>query len=284
MDNKLQEIKSILTDTETLIKYGSGIIRIIIILAAIKLLNYIGSIAIDRFFSRQKNSRFGFSERKADTMGTLLKSVIKYGLYLIGFLSILDTLGIETRALMVGAGLGGVAIGLGAQGFIKDIISGFFILFEDQFSVGEYVSIDSMSGIVESIGLRITRLKDFSGDLHIIPNGSISKVTNHSRDNSRAVVDVEAGFDQGIDKVIDVLSNICGSMKKSSENIVDGPTVLGITELGDKGAKIRITATTLPMKQVAVEMELRRRIKDEFEKENILIPYSTHVIITKKWQ
>lgn len=284
MDNKIQKIKSILTDTETLIKYGSGIIKIIIILAAIKLLNYIGSIAIDRFFSRQKNSRFGFSERKADTMGTLLKSVIKYGLYLIGFLSILDTLGIETRALMVGAGLGGVAIGLGAQGFIKDIISGFFILFEDQFSVGEYVSIDSMSGIVESIGLRITRLKDFSGDLHIIPNGSISKVTNHSRDNSRAVVDVEVGFDQGIDKVIDVLSNICGSMKKSSENIVDGPTVLGITELGDKGAKIRITAATLPMKQVAVEMELRRRIKDEFEKENILIPYSTHVIITKKWQ
>lgn len=262
-------------------KYGKMVFTIIVILLAMKIISHLGNIVIDKFFEKQKNARFGFNARKSDTLSALLKSIMRYALYIIGILSILDTLGFETRTLLVGAGLGGVAIGFGAQSFIKDVISGFFILFEDQFSVGEYITIDSMSGIVEAVGLRITRLKDFNGDLHIIPNGSISKVTNHSRDNVRAMVDVEIGFDTNIDKALSILDRVCDSIKKENSDIVEGPSVLGVADLGDRGVKIRIVAMVKPMKHWGVEMEIRKRVKDEFEKEKIYIPYPTRVIITK---
>jgi small conductance mechanosensitive channel len=269
------------TDTDKLLKYGAVLLNVVLIWIGIKLILHFGSIVIDKFFQSQKQSRFGLNERKADTLGELLKSVLRYTLYIIGVLSILDAVGFQTRTLLVGAGLGGVAIGFGAQSLVKDIISGFFILFEDQFSVGEYVTIDDMSGIVEGVGLRITRIKGFSGDLYIIPNGHISKVINHSRDNVRALVDVVIAYEVNIDKALEALNRISEDMKKGNEDITEGPTVLGIQKLGDCGVTIRIIAKTLPMKQGGVEMELRKRIKDAFEKEKINIPYPTRVIITK---
>lgn len=262
-------------------RYGIMILTIIVILLAMKIVSHLGNVFIDRFFEKQKKARFGFNARKSDTLSALLKSIMRYALYIMGILSILDTLGFETRTLLVGVGLGGVAIGFGAQSFIKDVISGFFILFEDQFSVGEYITIDNMSGIVEAVGLRITRLKDFNGDLHIIPNGSISKVTNHSRDNVRAMVDVEIGFDTNIDKALSILDRVCTNIREENSDIVEGPSVLGVADLGDRGVKIRIVAMVKPMKHWGVEMEIRKRVKDEFEKEKICIPYPTRVIITK---
>lgn len=281
MKTGFDQIKSLLTNPDNLIKYSSMLLQIIIVLLLTKLVFHFGNIIIDKFFIKQKNTRFGFNERKADTLSALLKSILKYILYFIAALSILDAIGFPARTLLVGAGLGGVAIGFGAQSFVKDVITGFFILFEDQFSVGEYITIDDMSGVVETVGLRVTKLKDFNGDLHIIPNGSILKVTNHSRDHARALVDVEIGFEVNIDKALEILGNVCEEVKAKNTDIVEGPSVLGVTELGDRGAKIRIVARTKPLKQWGIEMELRKQIKDAFEKEKIFIPYPTRVIITK---
>lgn len=273
--------ESFFSDTQFVWAAVDKIVVVVLIFAAVKIMYHLGSMIINKFFEKQKQSRFGFNDRKSDTLSELLKSVLKYILYIFGILTILDQIGFNTRTLLVGAGLGGVALGFGAQSLVKDIITGFFIIFEDQFSVGEYITIDDMSGIVEAVGLRVTRLKDFSGDLHIIPNGQISKVTNHSRGNSRAVIDVSVSYDENIDHVLDVLKKLSIDYMKENPDIVEEPSIAGVTNLGESGFSIRITAKTKPMKQGGIEAEMRKRIKEQFEKENIRMPYPTRVIITK---
>lgn len=280
MQKVFNGVVSFLSNPEKLVGMGDKIIIIIITLVIMKLVSRFGNIFIDKYFDKRKKSRFGLNERKADTLSALLKSILKYTIYIIGIITVLDEIGFETKTLLVGAGVGGVAIGFGAQSLVKDVINGFFILFEDQFSVGDYVTIEDMSGVVETIGLRVTRLKDFSGDLHIIPNGQITKVTNHSRDNSRASVVVQVGYDVDIDKALEVLNRVAEDVKRSSQDIVDGPTVLGVSDIVDGGVSISIIAHTKPLKNGGVEMMLRRRIKEEFDKENIGIDIPRRVVIT----
>jgi len=274
-------IKTLFTDEQRVLGYGISAIKVILIIIIAKFLTYIGSVIIDKFFHQQKQYRFAVNKRKADTLSELLKSIMKYAVYIIAIISILEQIGIETRTLLVGAGVGGLAISFGAQSLIKDIITGFFILFEDQFSVGEYVEIDGMSGIVEAVGLRITKIKGFAGQLHIIPNGQIAKVTNYSRDNMRALVEVQVGYDVNIDRALQVLKGVAESMKKDMEEIVDGPNILGVSAFGESGVTITVVATTKPMAQWGVERELRKRIKESFDREKINISYPTRVIVTK---
>jgi small conductance mechanosensitive channel len=281
LNKVFENIKGWLPDNNTLGDYIKTVIAIALIIIALMLISHFGKKIIDGFFSRQKQSRFGFSEKRADTLSGLLKSALRYVLYIFGGLMILEQVGfIKTQTILVGAGLGGIAVGFGAQSLVKDIINGFFILFEDQFSVGEYVTIEGMPGIVENIGLRVTKLKDFSGDLHIIPNGQIGKVSNHSRDNVRALVDIEVGYNADINKALNTLMEICEELKNEFDDIVEGPTTLGIVKLGYSGPTIRVALKVKPMKHWDIEMELRRRIKNVFEMENIIVPYPGRVIVS----
>lgn len=275
-----QRAVSFLSSPEKLVGIGDRIIAVIITLIIMKLISRFGDAFIDKYFDSRKKSRFALAPRKADTLSELLKSVLKYAIYIVGIITILDEVGIETKALLVGAGVGGIALGFGAQSLVKDVINGFFILFEDQFSVGDYITIEDMSGIVERIGLRVTKLKDFSGDLHIIPNGQITRVTNHSRDNSRAAVIVRVGCDVDVDRALAVLGRVAAQMKDSGGDIVDGPDVLGVSSIEDGGVSISVIAHTKPLKSAGVEMELRRRIKEEFDRENIGIDVPKRVIVT----
>lgn len=261
------------------VKIGATIIVILIIT---KILIRVISSLIERFFAKQKESRFGLSERKADTLSGLLKSILRYALYFIAIVAIAEQLmpnGIKT--VLAVTSVAGVAIGFGAQSLVKDVISGFFILFEDQFAVGDYVQIDGMSGIVETLGLRITKLRDFSGDLHIVPNGSITKVTNKSRGNMRALVDVDIAYEEDINHAIKVIQSVSEEIKKDMTDIVEGPEVLGVTKLGESGITIRVIARTIPMQQFGVEMELRKRIKYALDSEGIEIPYPRRVIVNQ---
>ncbi|WP_337960997.1 mechanosensitive ion channel family protein [Caloramator sp. mosi_1] len=135
--------------------------------------------------------------------------MLRYTMYFVAAIWIFDI-----KTVIAVTGVAGVAIGFGAQNLVKDIISGVFILFEDQFAVGDYVVIDGLSGFVETIGIRVTKLRDFSGDLHIIPNGTISKVTNKTRGNMRALVDVDIAYEEDIDHAISVIKEVCEEVKK----------------------------------------------------------------------
>lgn len=245
-------------------------VRVILILIFMTILIKISIAIIDKSVAKQKNMRISFDEKKANTIGELLKSIVKYGVYFIGIMSILNT--VFGTISITFAGIGGVAIGLGAQNLIKDIINGFFIIFEDQFAVGDYINIGDKGGVVESIGLRLTKLKDFNGDIHIIPNGSISIITNHSRSDMRVQIDIEIAHEEDVDKVIEVLQSTCNEIK-DHEDIVEPPKVVGISSIKESGIVIRVAGKARPMTQWDIENLLRKKIKKSLDDNNIQISY-----------
>ncbi|QAA30419.1 mechanosensitive ion channel family protein [Clostridium manihotivorum] len=235
----------------------------------------IGNSIIDKFVKKQIESehRFTMDEKKASTIGELLKSILRYTVYFFGIVGILS--GLFNGISLTFASIGGVAVGFGAQSIVKDLINGVFILFEDQYAVSDYVTIGQFSGIVESIGIRTTKLRDFSGDIHLIPNGSISTVTNHSRGNMRVMLDIEIDYEENVDKAIDLINRVCDSYSEDNNDIIDKPQVVGVTSFSQTGIVIRLSGSAKPMMQWAIERDLRKKIKVEFDKYQIRIPHVT---------
>jgi small conductance mechanosensitive channel len=211
------------------------------------------------------------------TLEAILKSILRYSVYFFGIVGILTQM--FGAISLTFAGIGGVAIAFGAQSLVKDIINGFFILFEDQFAVGDHINIDDKGGIVESIELRITKIRDFNGDLHIIPNGLITKVTNHSRGDIRVAVDIDIPYEEDMDKVIGIVSAVCERFKAENENMVEGPKVLGVSALKESSLTIKVAGKAKPMTQWDAEMSLRREIKKALNEEKIEVPYPKRKII-----
>ena len=201
-----------------------------------------------------------------------MRSILKYSVYFLGITTILSVLfgGISFTF----ASIGGVALGFGAQSLIKDFINGFFILFEDQFGIGDYVTIGNFSGIIQTIGIRTTVIKDFNGDIHSIPNGTISEVTNHSRGNTRFIVDVDIAYEEDIDNAINAIKECCDKFQKEHEEFINEPMeVLGVSALAASSVTIRTIGRTKPLTQWKMENELRKAIKITLDKKGIEIPY-----------
>ncbi len=224
----------------------------------------IGKLLIRKLFEKQKDFKFKLDEKRLDTMMTLTISIFKYVIYIGAIIISLSDI-LDLKAVLAAAGVGGIAIGLGAQSLIKDTISGFFILLEDQFAVGDLITIDTMTGTVERMELRVTRLKNYTGDVYIIPNGEIKKVTNHTRDNKMVIVNIPVAYSSNMAKVNEIAQRVCDEVKEEFSVFTEEPTVLGITELGNNNMNLRITARTFPNEQWAVERRIRMKIKEAFE-------------------
>ncbi|HEY5562232.1 MAG TPA: mechanosensitive ion channel domain-containing protein [Clostridiaceae bacterium] len=227
----------------------------------------LGNIIIDRFIEKQSKLKFSIEEKKSKTIGTIIKSIMRYSIFFLGIIEILSLL--FSGISLTFAGIGGVAIGFGAQDVLKDIISGFFILMEDQFTIGEYVTLEDKSGLIESMELRITKIRDFNGDIHTIPNRLISKVTNHSRGDKRVMLDVEISNGENVDKVISILDRICDNYNKTSNSIIEGTSVLGVSAMKENSFTIKIVGRAINMTQGDCEMQLRREIVRSLENEKI---------------
>ncbi|MFZ7119730.1 MAG: mechanosensitive ion channel family protein [Eubacteriaceae bacterium] len=268
----------------------TNIFKVVIVIILVKIGISVGNRIIDEVINTNKiknitnveklNININFNEKRYDTLRTILKSVYKYILLFVGIVSILSNF-IKVESLLAVAGVGGVAIGFGAQSLVEDVVTGFFIFLEDKFSLGEYITVNSFGGIVEDISLRSVKIRDFSGDLHILHNRTISEVTNHSRGNIRAMVDIPVSYEEDIQRCIDVLRDLCATISKENEVVVEGPEVLGVQKLDDSSVNIRIVAKTLPMEQWGVERMIRKLVKEEFDKQNIEIPYAKMVIYNK---
>ena len=191
---------------------------------------------------------------------------------------------VNTTSILATAGIGGIAIGFGAQSLVKDIITGFFIFFEDQYSVGDLVQIGVFQGNVEELGLRVTKLRDFSGELHIIPNSNIQIVTNKTRGPMRALVKISIAYEENINHVVSILEKVCEEIKQANESILEGPSVLAVSNLGEYGVDITIVAKTNPGEQWAAEREIRKSVKEAFDRENIEIPYPKRIVYGGKDQ
>ncbi|SHJ56980.1 small conductance mechanosensitive channel [Geosporobacter subterraneus DSM 17957] len=279
INGKIREMVELYGDPERLTRYSGALLKIIFIFIAAKLTIRFINIVIDKFFENREKLKFVGEQRRFDTLKDIIKSIFRYIVYFVAFTPILETLGINISSLIAAAGIGGLAIGFGAQNLVKDVITGFFILFEDQFQVGDYVETGGKSGIVEEMAIRVTKIRDFNGDLHIIPNGSIDKVTNRSRGNMRALVEVSIAYEENLDRTLEVLGKLCTEIAEENDKIVEGPTVLGVTKLGESDVTISVMAKTIPMEQWAVERELRKRIKERLEDKGIEIPYPRRVVI-----
>lgn len=281
-ENVLKFIEIILKkDDGSLTFIGKGL-KILLIFIIVKIsIKFIHSI-VDKAFKQEDDDILSARQRKENTLATVFKNIIKYVIYFIGFVMILDMFGVNTNSILATAGIGGLAIGFAAQSLVKDLITGFFILLEDQFSVGDYIQIDEYDGIVEELGVRVTKVRAFSGELHIIPNSNIAVVTNKTRGAMRALVTISVDYGEDIDRVIEVLDRVCKENREGNKNIVEGPTVLGVNDLGDYGVDINIVAKTKPMEQWNVERQLRKTIKEALDRENIEIPYPKHVVYNKE--
>jgi small conductance mechanosensitive channel len=260
-------------------RLAAGVVGILLLtVAAVRVTTY----AIDRSLAGyRKHSTTRANAGRVETMGALARSTARYIIYFVGFLWVLDVLGIPAGSVIAAAGIGGIAIGFGAQHLVRDVISGFFILMEDQYAVGEYVTIDGISGVVSEVGLRSTRIQAFSGDLHFIPNGNVQRVANHSRSDMRSMIDVSIGYGEDHNRAIAVAAAALEELKSAIDYITEGPQVLGIHDLGASGVVLRVWARARNMKQWDLEREMRRVLKEAFEREGIEIPFPQQVVILR---
>ena len=266
--------------TEALTDIGLSLLKIVIILILTKLALMFGDKLVDKLFLTRLNPTPYFEERRATTLIALLKSVLLYVIYFIAIVSVLTELKVPVAPILAGAGVVSLAVGFGAQNLVKDVITGFFIIFEDQYSVGEYVSLGGVSGIVEEIGLRVTKLRDWNGELHIVPNGQVVQVTNFNRGSSRALVEVGVAYEVDIDKAIEVMERAGQAVaEQMADIIVEAPQVLGVVNFGPQEVVLRMIARTQPLEQWRLERELRKKLKEAFDAEGIEIPYPKRVFI-----
>lgn len=260
-------------------------LTIILIFTIIRIINAIFDKLIDRTIELKGMAKLQITDSRRDTLTAILKKIVKYVLYFIGVVISLELFDINTTSIIATAGVGGLAIGFGAQSLVKDIITGFFILLEDQYTIGDYIQINDKEGVVEELGLRVTKVRDFTGELHIIPNSSINVVTNRTRGAMRALVKMSIAYEEDVDNALRVMERVSREISDSLDTIVEGPTVLGISAMGASDVVITAVAKTRPMEQWSVERVMRKAYKEAFDQEGIEIPYSKLVVYggDEKW-
>ncbi|RID82947.1 mechanosensitive ion channel family protein [Peribacillus asahii] len=256
-----------ISNEATWIALTDTIIKIILVLVLSKVIITVAKKTLRNIFLVRAKSPLRTNERRETTLLKLLENIITYVIYFISAIMILEYCGFAVKGLLAGAGIVGLAVGFGAQSLVKDIISGFFVIFEDQFSVGDYIKINTFEGEVLEIGLRTTKLKSKTGELHLIPNGSILQVTNYSILNSVSIVDMTIANDDRLELAEKLIYEKLGQLERKVDEIVK-VLELEESEILDSGEIVlRITTETQPTKQDEVSRLIRKELRpvlDEF--------------------
>lgn len=253
---------------------------VVIWVMAIILLRIIRAFINRILYNRQLQARL-IDERRAKTLSTLLNSMARYGVYFLTIITILDKFKLPVTSFLTAAGIGGIALAFGAQNLVRDVLTGFFLIFEDQYAVGDMITIAGITGTAEEMTLRVTKVRDPGGQLHIIPNGKIDQVTNHMGGSMRAMIDIPVAYEANLSKAEEVLTEEFSRFRKDCPDLVDGPTLLGVEDLSGRGIILRVLARTAPLKQWDVERELRKRIKIAFDLADI--PLAIPRRLTLRW-
>jgi len=268
----LDQIEKVLLNEETWSLLLTKSIKIaLIILIAVIVVN-VGKLVVKKIFTARSKVPLKHSERRQKTLLKLMQNVISYVVYFSAILAVLSEFNIDVKGIIAGAGVIGLAVGFGAQSLVKDIITGFFIIFEDQFSVGDYVKIGTFEGTVEEIGLRTTKVKSFTGEVSILPNGTIAQVINYSVRNSIAIIDVTISNENDIDHVEKHITNYLSNLQNQEEDIVKEPMILGVQSMTATEVVLRITAETKQMKNYDVARKIRRDLRSYLLSKGINIP------------
>ena len=237
---------------------------------------------LEKFIPEKDPLQAAEAKKRAHTLGNTLRHTLLIVISFIGLLMILGELGIQLGPLLATAGVGALAIGFGAQSLVKDVISGFFIILENQYRIGDAIEAAGVSGLVESVSLRRTVLRDLEGKVHTIPNGEIKIVSNLSKEWARSVLDVGISYREDVDQIMELLKQI-GKELAAEEPwksvLLEPLQIFGVERFGESELVIRVVVKTVPLKQWEVGRELRRRIKIRFDEKGIQIPFPTRVLI-----
>jgi Small-conductance mechanosensitive channel len=271
---------------ESLVKwiFTSGIKIVFIIIIA-----YVIKAIAKRFIQKivkaaMASEKFMTEDAELKRMTTLV-SVFSWTvntlIFIIAGIMVIEEFGVNIAPILTGAGILGVAVGFGGQYLVKDVISGFFIIFENQYRIGDVIEVEGLNGTVEDISLRKTTLRDADGTQHYIPHGEIRKVSNHTRQFAKINLKVGVAYEANLDHVEAVVNKIGQEMVNDpawKDAINDAPKYLRVNSLDDSSVSILITGETKPQDQWRVAGELRKRIKETFEKEGIDLPYPQTVV------
>ncbi len=221
--------------------------------------------------------------KKGETIQTVTDSIVKYGIYFFAVMGILGVLGLGTAvsSMLAAAGIGGIVIALGAQSLVKDVVSGMFMLFENQLTVGEYIKIGDHEGTVDAVTLRTTTIIKFTGEAVTIPNGNIGTIVNYSRGGHLAIIDMPITYDTDIEKAGDLMRTAALDYMAGHDNILEEPRVLGIIEFGDSQMVLRMVMRVKPLTHWETERDLRRAVKESFDKCGVAVPYPHRVVIKR---
>lgn len=233
-------------------------IALIIILSGIVV--RIAKALIARIFRIRRRTPLRGNDRRDTTILKLLQNIVVYLVYFSAIVGILSSLGIQIAGLLAGAGVAGLAIGFGAQSLVKDVITGFFIIFEDQFGVGDYIKLTGGEGTVVEIGLRTTKIQGPTGEQYIIPNGGITNVTNYSVNNTSATIDLDVPVNADIEAVQSVIQEYLNTLPERHEELVRAPQFIGVVNFTKDDATVRITYETLPRQAAAIGRVMRRDV------------------------
>lgn len=204
--------------------------------------------------------------QRARTMASVLSNFVTWSVVIMATAAVLSELGVAVGALVAGAGVLGAAIGFGAQSLVRDLISGLFIVFEDQIGVGDFVDLGQATGVVEQVGLRVTQVRDLNGTLWYVRNGEIIRVGNHSQGWSRVVLDVPLAYSANIDKARDAISKAAALVAKKFESaILSEPEVWGVEALSGEQVVVRLVQQVKPSDQDEVARELRLQVKAQLD-------------------
>lgn len=259
---------------------GHGL-RILLVLGGAFVLTRIVHLLIARlsvFAARREGPLAEITEQKkrTETLSGLLRLAASTIIISVAILIVLRELGVDIVPILTGAGIAGLAVGFGAQNLVRDMISGFFMILEDQVRVGDVAIINGKGGLVEQIRLRTVVLRGLDGTVHVIANGAITELSNMTKDFSCYVIDVGVAYKEDVDHVMDVLKQIGEELRQDpayAEKILGPLEIFGVDSFADSAVVIKIRIKTLPIQQWTVGRELRRRIKNTFDAKGIEIPF-----------
>jgi len=268
----------VLTYLQNLMKWflisGLHILLVVALtLISLRVTKVLSGRLVDFLVRKKEDPEF---QKRTQTLGSMVRYVATFAILLVAAMMVLREFGIDIGPILAAAGIVGLAVGFGAQSLVKDVISGFFMLLEDQIRVGDVVQIAGKGGLVEKIGLKTTILRDLAGNVHYVPNGHIDVVTNMTKDYSRYVFDIGVAYREDVDEVIEVIKEVDEGLRNDpdfKDDILEPIEVLGLDQFANSAVVIRARTTTKPIKQWRVGREFNRRLKKTFDERNIEIPF-----------
>lgn len=278
----IESARDLLADVDwTRIATATATVLVVLLLAWLALV--VTRLALKRFARRliaravsDDATQDGEASKRADTLTRLLRQALTAVIYAVALLTVLSEIGVDIAPVLASAGIVGLAVGFGAQNMVRDVISGFFIVFEDQIRVGDVAQINGTGGVVERITLRTVILRDLAGIVHVFPSGTINTLSNMTMGWSAYVFDIGVAYKEETDRVVDVMKKVGAQLRQDAEftdKIIADLEVFGVDQLADSAVVIKARFKTKPIEQWAVGREYLRRLKVAFDAEGIEIPF-----------